>query len=61
MTPDGKPLASTTGYTYNTATGEFATVPGQITVPTATFSSDDETGVWTATPGVAVLKVTGTI
>lgn len=61
VTLDGKPLAATTGYTYNTATGEFATVPGQITVPAATFSSDNETGVWTATPGVAVLKVTGTI
>lgn len=60
VTLDGTPLAPTTGYTYNTATGEFATVAGAITVPAAAFSSD-ENGVWTTTPGVTVLKVTGTI
>ena len=32
-------------YAYNTATGEFATVPGKITVPAATFTQDTETGV----------------
>ena len=61
VTLDGTPLAATTGYTYNTSTGEFATVAGQITVPAATFSSDEDTGVWTTTPGVTVLKVIGTI
>ena len=60
VTLDGAPLAPTTGYTYNTATGVFSTVPGQITVRAAAFSSNEE-GVWTTTPGVAVLKVTGTI
>ena len=60
VTLDNKPLALTTGYTYNTATGEFATVPGVITVPAAAFDSD-ENGVWKTTPGVTVLKVTGTI
>ena len=60
VTLDGTPLAPTTGYTYNAVTGEFATVAGQITVNAAAFSSD-ENGVWTTTPDVTVLKVTGTI
>lgn len=48
-------------YTYAEATGEFATVAGQITVPAATYEQDPATGVWTATPGTVVLTVTGTI
>lgn len=48
-------------YAYNTATGEFATVPGKITVPAATFTQDTETGVYTITPGTAILTVKGTI
>lgn len=47
-------------YTYNEATGSFATVAGQITVPAATYSQD-ETGAWVVNPGVSVLRVTGTI
>ena len=48
-------------YTYNEATGEFATVAGQITVPAATFTQDPVTGVWATTPGEATLVVTGTV
>ena len=48
-------------YAYNTTTGEFATVPGKITVPAATFTQDTETGVYTITPGTAILTVKGTI
>lgn len=48
-------------YAYNTATGEFATVPGKITIPAATFTQDTETGVYTITPGTAILTVKGTI
>ena len=48
-------------YAYNTATGEFATIPGKITVPAATFTQDTETGVYTITPGTAILTVKGTI
>ncbi len=48
-------------YAYNTATGEFATVPGKITVPAATFTQDTETGVYNITPGTAILTVKGTI
>lgn len=48
-------------YTYNEATGEFATTPGPITVPAATYTQDPATGIYTVTPGVSVLTVTGTI
>lgn len=50
-----------TNYTYNEATGEFATVAGQITVPAATFTQNSETGAYTVTPGTAILVVTGTV
>lgn len=55
-------------YTYTTRScgecnrmGRFATIPGQITVPAATFAQDPTTGVWTATPGVATLVVSGRV
>ena len=48
-------------YNYNEATGQFDTVPGQITVPAASFVQDPTTGVWTTTPGTAILTVSGTI
>ncbi len=49
-----------TDYTYNSATGEFETTPGAITVPAATYSVDEE-GRWVVTPGVTVLKISGTV
>lgn len=48
-------------YNYNETTGLFATVPGQILVPAATYVQDPVTGAYTATPGIATLIVTGTI
>ena len=48
-------------YNYNEATGLFATVPGQVLVPAATYAQDPVTGAYTATPGIATLIVTGTI
>ena len=48
-------------YTYSEVTGEFATIPGQITVPAATYTQDPVTGEWIVEPGVAVLAVTGTV
>ena len=48
-----------TFYTYDTATGVFETVAGEITVPAATFTQDPATGVVTLTPGVTVLTVNG--
>lgn len=52
---------ATTNYTYNTATGLFESVAGQITVPAATYTQDPATGIVTVTPGESVLTVTGTI
>ena len=43
-----------TGYTYDEATGQFATVPGVITVPAATFTQGAD-GAYTRTPGLATL------
>lgn len=48
-------------YNYNETTGLFATVPGQILVPAATYTQDPVTGAYTVTPGIATLVVTGTI
>ena len=47
-------------YTYDESTGLFTTVPGQITVPAATYTQN-ESGVWVVTPGTATLTVTGTV
>ena len=48
-------------YTYSEATGDFVTIPGQITVPAATYTQDPITGEWLIEPGVGVLTVTGTV
>lgn len=61
VTYNDVPLALGTGYTYDTATGQFATLPGQITVPAATYTQDPVTGEYTVTPGVGVLRVVGTV
>ena len=58
---DGTALQEGTGYTYNDATGEFATIAGVVTVPAATFSQNTTTGEWTVVPGTAVVTVTGNI
>ena len=58
---DGVSLTEGEGYSYNAATGQFNTVPGEITVPAATYTQDIATGVWSITPGVAVLTVSGTV
>lgn len=50
-----------TDYTYDEATGNFATVAGQIIVPAATYTQNTTTGEWTTTPGTATLVVTGNI
>ena len=60
VTFNGDAWTEGTNYTYNEETGEFATLPGQITVPAATFTQD-ETGAWVVNPGVSILTVTGTL
>ena len=59
VTLDSAPFPATS-YTYDEATGEFATNPGSITVPAAPYTQS-ETGEITVTPGVTVLTVTGTV
>lgn len=61
VTFNGKAWAEDTHYTYSSETGAFATVPGQITVPAATFTRNPQTGAWTVNPGVSTLTVTGTV
>lgn len=61
VTLNGTELTEGTGYTYNEATGEFATTNGTVTVPAATYTQDPTTGAITTTPGVATLTVTGTV
>lgn len=61
VTVNGVPIAETTDYTYNPATGEFATLPGIITVDAATYVQDATTGTVIITPGVTVVTVTGTV
>lgn len=61
VTAGGETWAEGTNYTYDEATGFFATVAGQITVPAATYTRDPATGAIVVTPGVTVLTVTGTV
>lgn len=61
VTYNGTTWAEGTNYTYDETTGEFATLPGQISVPAATFEQDPETGAWITTPGTVTLVVTGTV
>ena len=58
---DGTTWSEGTQYNYNAATGQFDTVPGQITVPAATYTQDATTGVWSVVPGSTTLTVTGTV
>ena len=60
VTLDGTVLTRNTDYTYNETTGEFATIPGKITIPSATFAQGTD-GVWTVSPGSVVLTVSGTV
>lgn len=52
--------AEGTDYTYDAATGLFATTAGRITVPAASTTQNAD-GTWTVTPGVSILIVTGTV
>lgn len=61
VTYNGTALAEGTDYTYDEATGLFATTAGSITVPAGTFTQDATTGVWISNPGVGTLVITGTV
>ena len=61
VTFNGVAWAEGTQYTYDEATGLFATVPTNVTVPAATYTRNPATGAWTVVPGVSTLVVTGTV
>ena len=60
VTFNGTAWTSPEDYTYDAATGAFATVAGKLTVPEAAFTQNAD-GSWTVTPGQSVLTVTGTV
>lgn len=61
VTYNGTPWTAGVEYTYNSTTGEFATVVGAISVPAATYTQDPVTGEWSIVPGQAVITVTGNV
>ena len=61
VTLNGETWVETGNYTYNAETGAFTTIAGRVTVPAATYTQDTATGLWSVTPGVTVLTVTGNI
>jgi uncharacterized repeat protein (TIGR01451 family) len=61
VTYNGTVWTEGVNYEYNPLTGEFTTLPGQITIPPATFTQNPTTGVFETTPGVGVLEITGKI
>lgn len=61
VTFNGEPWTEGAQYTYDRATGLFASRIGAITVPAATVIRDPVTGEFTTVPGVATLVITGTV
>ena len=61
VTFNGTAWTEGTQYNYDEATGLFATTPGEITVPAATYTQDPDSGAWIVTPGVSILTVSGTV
>ena len=61
VTLNGAALTTPAQYTYDAATGQFATVPGVITVPAAAFTQNATTGAYAVTPGTVTLTVSGTV
>lgn len=61
VTIDGIEQVAGVGYTYDEATGNFATTNGALTVPAATYVRDPVTGAITTTPGSTVITVRGTV
>ena len=60
VTFNGEAWSEGVNYTYDADTGVFQTLPGQITVPAATYAQKTD-GTWAVTPGTAELTITGTV
>ena len=61
VTFNGTAWTEGVNYIYDATTGEFSTVAGQITVPSATVTRNETTGEVSITTGVSTITVTGTI
>lgn len=61
VTFNGTAWTAGTEYTYTEADGQFATEPGRIVVPAASYTQNAATGAWTVAPGTAVLVVKGVL
>lgn len=61
VTYNGAVWSEGVNYTYDEATGIFASLPGAITLPAATYVTDPTTGIVSVIPGSSVIRVTGTI
>ena len=57
---DGAKWARGVQYSYDETTGAFATLPGQITVPAASYTQNPD-GTWSIQPGTVTLVISGTI
>lgn len=60
VTFNGTTWTQGVNYTYDSTTGLFSTIAGQIQVPSATYEQNSD-GTWTITPGTATLVVSGTV
>ena len=60
VTFNGSVWAEGVNYTYDESTGTYATLPGQITVPPAAYTQNED-GTWIVNPGTVILTVTGTV
>ena len=57
---NGEAWTADSNYSYDELSGAFATLPGQITVPAASFAQNPD-GTRSVTPGVAKLVIKGKI
>jgi len=60
VTFNGTTWTSPTNYTYDSLSGVFSTVAGQITVSAATYTQTTA-GNWETVPGTSTLIITGTV
>ncbi|MBO4493874.1 MAG: hypothetical protein J5724_05745 [Ruminococcus sp.] len=56
---NGTPWTSGTNYAYDPDTGVFTSLDGEVTVPAASFTQSDTTGVWSVQAGVSTLVIKG--
>lgn len=56
---NGTPWTQGTNYTYDTSSGIFNSLEGQITVPPAEFEQNSSNGEWSIQPGVRTLIIKG--